>query len=214
MNKKYAIKFLKKMRQKYPKNKNLKEDKNCEESTASEKFSSNNNHIPTTIVSKTQKLIDAGITDAKILHEKTNIPMEALAAMGLKVPVRDYVFHVNYTSSEMPINSMLSRMPVACKSESPKIPKAYMLTGLVSVKAVSPSDAIATFKSNIDSVNLSEILPDTIPMYKLSQKTDPYVDITNDPVSIESLTELNENGFINNIINTGLISPIAKHQGE
>lgn len=157
-----------------------------------------------------RKFMYNNITDPIIIHEQTGIPMEALAVIGIKVPVHNYVIPVRYTSSKMTINSKLASLHITCECEN--VPKAYMLAGLVSVKAVSPEDALATLENNIDDAHLPEILPNTISIHEQSFDKDPYVEITNDTDIIESLTKLVEKGFMGNIIDSGLVSPVVKYQ--
>lgn len=186
MNKKYDMKFLKKMSKKYPEDKELKEfldsieEKECKESTNSGKSPDDNVyvrsvHIPGAIVDRTQELINAGITDAKTLHEKTGIPMEALAAMGIDVPVREYV------------------VPVTCQ---------YI--GLVSVKAVSPEDAFTTLAcSHNNAVAPTGIIREPI-----------VSGLMDDEDLSETLTNMHEKGLIPEITDSKLASPIARNDYE
>ena len=121
----------------------------------------------------------------------------------ITVSARHYVLPVKYTSSK------LKRMPK--DSERKDIPKAYMLSGLVSVKAVSPIDALTTLCGNFQDVRLfSKILSDTTPLYELSLDDDPYIEIPADPDTIECLTNVHEDGFIDNVVDSGLVSELAK----
>lgn len=127
----------------------------------------------------------------------------------ITVSARDYVLPVKYTSSKLKINSMLSRIPKDTKRKD--TPKAYMLSGLVSVKAVSPVDALTTLCGNFQDVRLfSKILSDTTPLYELSLDDDPYIEIPADPDTIECLTNVHEDGFIDNVVDSGLVSELAK----
>lgn len=188
---KSVIDLLKKMQEKHPEDKDLqdflKSVLSSDSNQQTDDESSYTRRIP--ISCKTmvaiQSLIYKGITDPTIIHEQTGIPMEALAGMGMQVPVHDYVIPIKYTSSKIEIS------------------------GLVSVKAVSPEDARATL-----ACNLPEILSNIIPAHEQSFGKDSYTQIMDDTDTIECLTKLSENGFMDNIVDSGLVSPVVKYQGK
>lgn len=186
---KSVIDLLKKMQEKHPDDKDLQDflksvlSPDDNQQTADESSHTRRITISCKTMNTMQRLMYKGVTDPIVIHEQTGIPMEALAVMGMEVPVHDYVIPIKYTSSKMEIS------------------------GLVSVKAVSPEDALATFESN-----LPEILSNIIPTHEQSFDKDSYTQIMDDTDTIKRLTELNENGFIDNIADSGLISPVVKHQ--
>lgn len=188
---KSVIDLLKKMQEKHPEDKDLQDFlKSVLGSDSNQQTDDESSHTRRiTISCKTmntmQRLMYKGVTDPIVIHEQTGIPMEALAVMGMQVPVRDYVIPIKYTSSKIEIS------------------------GLVSVKAVSPEDALATFESN-----LPEILSNIIPTHEQSFNKDSYTQIMDDTDTIECLTKLSENGFMDNIVDSGLVSPVVKYQGK
>ena len=111
----------------------------------------------------TQKLIDTGMTDAILLHKETGIPMEMLVEMGIKVPVHEYI-----------------------------IPVTYEVLGFISIKGVSPKDAVTALKNKHDTID-----------------TPTDLKVIDDPSVIEKLTKLNKKDLIEDIIDTHLISDTA-----
>lgn len=116
----------------------------------------------------TQKLIDTGMTDPIILHSKTGIPMEMLAEMGIKVPVREYV--------------------IPLTNEAP----GFISVKCISIKSVSPKDAIATLKNKHNTINVATNLK-----------------VIADPSIIKKVTKLKKEGMIENTIDSHLISDAA-----
>lgn len=215
---KSVIDLLKKMQEKHPEDKDLQDylqfvlGPDDDPTEADESSYILRIVISCETMDTVRKFMHNGVNDPVIIHKQTGIPMEALAVIGIKVPVHDYVIPVKYASSKMEIDDKLASLYATCGHEN--VPKAYMLTGLVSVKAVSPEDALATLESHIDDVHLPEILPNTISTREQSFDEDPYVEIMDGTDTIERLTELAENGFIGNVVDSGLVSPVVKHQGK
>lgn len=116
----------------------------------------------------TQKLIDTGMTDPIILHSKTGIPMEMLAEMGIKVPVHEYV--------------------IPLTNETP----GFISVKCISIKSVSPKDAIATLKNKHNTINVATNLK-----------------VIADPSIIKRVTKLKKEGMIENTIDSHLISDAA-----
>lgn len=164
--------------------------------------------VSTANLDETQSLIDLGITDPDTIHRRTGIPMEGLIAMGIKVPVHDYVLPVNYTSSTMPVNYVASKTsPVYA---SPQMPIVYRSSGFVTVKAISPEDALTMLEHNINALDITKILTHTVLVHDSSINATPRLEITGDPAIIQPLTKLAEKGVINDVIDSGLVSPLVK----
>lgn len=116
----------------------------------------------------TQKLIDTGMTDPIILHAKTGIPMEILVEMGIKVPVHRYIIPLTH--------------------ETP----GFISVKCISVKGVSPKDAITTLKNKSNTIAASAGLK-----------------VIADPSIIKRVTKLKKDGMIENTIDSHLISDAA-----
>lgn len=176
INKKF-IELLEKLQEKHPDDKDLQDFMQCiVEPDEDQNKTSKSPFVRRVMVSPetmdaAQMLINAGVTDPNIIHEQTGIPMEALAVMGLEVPVHDYV-----------------------------IPIMRVSAGFVSVKGVSPEDALTMFEHNVAHAIVPKDAPSDASGIKVAR----------DLNIIEFLTDLAEEGIIGHITDSGLVSPLAK----
>lgn len=174
---KEIIDRLKKIKAKYPEDKDLQDflqdvlDSNDDQNETDESTYVRQIEVSSETMDAAKMLIDAGVRDANIIHEKTGIPMEALAVMGLDVPTHNYV-----------------------------IPVTRMSLGFVSVKGISPEDAITMLEHNGDEKAIAKAISDD----------DIVVGIADDYEIIEAFTELAEKGAMDNVTDTGLVSPMVE----
>lgn len=174
---KETIERLKKIKAKHPEDKDLQDflqdvlDSNDDQDEADESTYVRQIEVSSETIDEAKKLIDAGVTNPDIIHEQTGIPMEALAVMGIEVPAHDYV-----------------------------IPVMRLAIGFVSVKGISPEDAVTMLEHNGDETAIAEeVSYDEIA-----------VGMEDDPDIIKSFTELAEKGATENVTDTGLVSPLVE----
>lgn len=134
---KSIIDRLKKIKAKHPEDEELQDflqdvlDSNDDQDETDESTYVRQIEVSSETMDAAQMLIDAGVTNPDIIHEQTGIPMEALVAMGIEVPVRNYV-----------------------------IPVTRMSLGFVSVKGVSSEDALTMLEHNGDEEAIAKAISD------------------------------------------------------
>lgn len=135
---------------------------------------------------------DTYIRRVKVSAETMNAAQMLISA-GITSPT------VIHEQTGIPMEALVG-MRIEVPVHNYVIPVTSMSVGLVSVQGVSPEDAMTMLAHHEKDINLSEIL----------SEDEPVLGIADDLELIETLTKFAEEGLIDDITDSGLISPVVK----